>query len=252
MGSYTLRYPNTVEGYWSRIKRRLGGNFLNIELEEDEVADILTDGLAMISSWIPITKNQVIYVMPGQSTYPLADDMIGIDYVSYQRKGAGLNDSITSIARLTAQALFVNQAWGNFSNYYQVGAVSQYMSYYEQQSRILGTDFTWNRNGKKIEVQPTPTMDFIVVACYIVWQGLDDLEPYLQEWLFGFSMAHAKVLMGRKRSKFGDNLPVDGGMVELAMDGNKLIEEGIAEIDKYREDLIKNLSAPPRILTEDN
>jgi len=40
--------------------------------------------------------------------------------------------------------------------------------------------------------------------------------------------------------------------VELAMDGNKLIEEGIAEIDKYREDLIKNLSAPPRILTEDN
>ena len=248
----SLVLPNTPEQFLEKVARRLGMLDIDVELELPEIEDSLTDGIGLLSSYIPIYSTYEFETVTNKNTYDLPIDCMYIGWVASEPNNGSSDDLLFNMNRRVAKNMFLNTEYGNFGNYYQVGTLARYLNYYEQQSRILGLDFKWIKNGRKIRVMPTPTLVYRVFMEYTKWKDLDDLEPFENIWLFKYVLAISKQIVGRKRNKYGDSLPLHGGQITLNLDGSTLISEGNEELKALEEELITKLAEPARILTEDN
>lgn len=251
-GHITASLPQTIEQLLEKIKRRLGGQDVDIEVEFPEIEDAVADGLAYLSSYVPIYTKHIFTAKEHTSNYALPSDCLYIDWVAPEPTYGAADELMWSMNRRVAKNLFLNVEYGNFGNYFQVGTLARYLNYYEQQSRVLGMNFTWFRNGRTIEIQPTPTQSYRFMASYSKWKSIPELDPFENTWLYKYSLAVAKVVVGRKRNKYGSTLPMHGGELTFELDGGDLITEGREEIEKLENQLINDLAAPPRFLTEDN
>lgn len=251
-GHYTASLPNTIEALVDKVKRRLGGMITDVELDFIEIEDAVADGLGYLSSYVPLFKRAVLTAKEHVTTYDLPEDCLYIEWVGVEPTYGSADELMWSMNRRVAKNIFLNVEYGNFGNYFQIGTLTRYLNYYEQQSRVLGMNFTWMRNGRQIQIQPTPTQAYRFSLQYAKWKNIPELDPFENTWLYKYCLATGKIIVGRKRSKYGDNIPMHGGQLTFTADGTTLINEGREELEKLEEQLKTELAAPPRILTEDN
>ena len=60
------------------------------------------------------------------------------------------------------------------------------------------------------------------------------INEYAKQWLKDYALASAKIMLGQARSKFASLAGPQGG---VQLNGNDLINQGQAEIEKLEEDL---------------
>lgn len=118
--------------------------------------------------------------------------------------------------------------------------------------RTVGAEKSWEivrtADGKRhLGVYPSPGNADLVYVRYALKPDIKNIthEMAHNKWILDWALSEAKIILGRIRSKFRSGYPVSqtsgGGLVQL--DGEALINEGIAEQDKLRTQ-VKNWRAP--------
>jgi hypothetical protein len=68
-----------------------------------------------------------------------------------------------------------------------------------------------------------------------MYSGDSDTNFYTSDWIFDYALAECKIILGRIRSKFTNFASI--GNVGLGLDGETLLQEGIAEKERLDETL---------------
>lgn len=101
--------------------------------------------------------------------------------------------------------------------------------------KMLATKRTWNFDENTqyftLSPQPQPNQRFFgVLNCYIE----KPLRAIIKEqWVFQYALALCKIMVGRVRSKWGDNQSIVGTSGSLS--GNALVSEGLQEKEKLEQ-----------------
>ena len=104
-------------------------------------------------------------------------------------------------------------------------------------------------NGKPIDVD---SPGYILIRSYMIegsqyggtetdlakstWKRGDESENfYISDWIFDYSLAECKIMLGRVRSKFASFNSI--GNIGISLDGDTLIQEGISDKERLEETL---------------
>jgi hypothetical protein len=99
---------------------------------------------------------------------------------------------------------------------------------------ILGTQIKWEVMNGKLFIHPEPD-DLSIGIRYRC--ALTAGEVVTNQWIKEFTLAKAKILLGRVRSTFKNGIPGGADMIQL--NGEDLIAEGTQELATIKEDLKK-------------
>jgi hypothetical protein len=235
-----------------KIKRRLGYPVVKVELDNAQIVDCIDFSRQKYLKWSAgqgtvehfytqlLSAGQTLYDCPGNVT----------EVLNYEIATTG---SVQTL--FTIENYLYNQ--GMYDMILMRGAGSGYtlISYHIARD-FLDTvrryvvdayNFTYHRYTNQIEIQPPPPSGGVVytsTASYqspgwilvraMVVEGLDE-DIYEHDWVFEYALAQSKVILGRIRSKFANFTSI--GQTGLTMDGDALISEGQAEVEKLEERL---------------
>jgi hypothetical protein len=181
---------------------------------------------------IDTSANVNVYELPQEIANNLTD--------VYFRKGIfSLGATPGSLEYDFAIMFFTNT--GLFNNY----NVSQYMlmqMYLKQINKVLGNSTSWDLiNNKYLQIFPVPdNTDEIILE----FRGIDGatIHPAYKNWVQRYTLAVAKEILGRARSKY-QTLPGPGGGTRL--DGEALLAESKEEKQLLIEELKTEIENPP-------
>lgn len=238
-----LVIPTTTPEMFSKIKLTLGGKNLNVELYEEEVEMAMTDGLILISVKRPVYKKAVLQLKPKVVEYLLEPDCLSVSTV-YSSATSTVVDSSASpynIWRRTTRNFLLGTNLDNYINYYQTASVVRFLAYINDTASILGMDLKFRRNGRKLQISPTPVKDETIIYEYNYVRDISELSPFELTWLYKYTLGRCKMIIGEKRRKFGSSLPL--GIGDFKLNGSELFSEGLKEVEEALKELEK-IQAP--------
>jgi hypothetical protein len=253
------------------IKRRLGAPVIKVELTTQQIFDCIDyardkwikwgagNGIVETYFTVMLVANTNFYDLP-----------IGVyDIVQYEDQGAnwGINTLFTVDNFLYSRGVYDPMIWTggygyNLVNYH---IARDFLKTVDRYTPSI-YNYKYHKYTNQIEVQPAPpsgnamevngvTYDspgFILVRSYMIegshyggmesdpsqssWKrGDSDENFYVSDWIFDYSLAECKILLGRIRSKFAQFASI--GNIGISLDGDQLISEGKEEKDKLDETL---------------
>jgi hypothetical protein len=236
-----------------RIKRRLGYPTVKVELDVATIADHIDYARQRWIKWAVGNATQEFYftvmLSAGQTMYPCPSNTTEI--IGYSSETAGTIHTL-----FTMENYLYNQ--GMYDQLLMRGASSGYtlISYHIARD-FLDTvkryvvdaySYIYHPYTNMIEIQPPPpsggsiqmddqliynTPGFILIRGYKA-EGTED-DVYSSMWIVDFATAMCKLTLGRIRAKFASFTSI--GNTGLALDGDQLISEGTADIEKLEEQL---------------
>lgn len=232
-------FEQTIKDF---ILARLGYPTVRVELTDFQIQTCIDESIAKLEYHAPHWMNQyaTFNASAGINVYELPPAVVnGLTDVWYRRHLFSLGATPGSLEYDFAIMFFTNT--GLFNNY----NVSQYMlmqMYLKQINKVLGKGSTWNIiNNKYLQLFPIPDSDDAVI---IEFKALDaaTIHPAYKNWLQRYSLAVAKEILGRTRSKY-QTLPGPGGGTRL--DGENLLAEAKEEKQLLLEELKTEIENPP-------
>lgn len=240
-----------------KIKRRLGAPMVKIELDDTQIFDNIDYTRSKYIKWAVGNATQEVFMTlllsGGQTLYDMPANTV--DVLGYSIQSMGQINTLFTIENYLYQM-------GMFDQVLMRGGGSDYtlISYHiargflETVHRYVvdAYNFRYHRYTNQLEINPPPpssgntivqdasgnaisnTPGYILLRTYQIEGTAEDM--YDNEWFLDYVTALTKINLGRVRSKFA-NFSAVGSNVGLAMDGDTLLQEGQAELERLDESL---------------
>jgi len=211
----------------SYVLAKLGHPNVLVELREDSFEIVLRTMGDFIAGYFPLEQKFAFFkTRPLQTTYPLPEDAWWVQDVKWDPATTRIDDVFG------AESFLFNI--GNISGIQNMLTDYNLLQQYRKFSqRILGNEGGWEVKGdNQIRIFPTPKGSFGVVVEYIP-RIVDFRSPQAREVCMRAMLAESKIMIGQARRKLGNIPSPDGGT--LALDGDKLVDEGNAEKKEMEE-----------------
>ena len=212
-------------------------------------------------------------LIAGQNFYDLPIGVV--DVIDYEDKGYGygINTLFTMENFLFSRGVYDGVLWGTRG--YGNSILSYHLALDSLKTLARYTpskyNYKYHKYQNQIEVQPAPpsgsplwvtnengqdievdSPGYILVRSYMIegshyggmetdpqqatWKrGDSDENFYTSDWIFDYSMAECKMMLGRIRSKFAQFNSI--GNIGIGLDGDTLLQEGITEKERLDETL---------------
>jgi hypothetical protein len=223
------------------ILRRLGAPFLKIELTKSHLDDAVEDARKWFAAKKGAQKQVTIPIVPGQTEYQLPDGVDTVQNLAMMATSLDLSLAFYPYTWIDGSPI----PYDTFSTPQSGGLYSslvQTLQYVEEAKRILGAEPEWWQEGRTLYILPPPknAANAIITAksSDIV---IEQLSTRDHDLIKRYALAHAKLDLGRVRSKYGSGFPTAQGHEQL--DGDTLLQEGQAEMDVLNDEI--GLSAMP-------
>lgn len=232
-------FDQTIKDY---VFARLGYPTVRVELTDFQIQICIEEATSKLEYHAPHWMKQyaVLDSSANINVYELPQEIANNLTDVYFRKGIfNLGATPGSLEYDFAIMFFTNT--GLFNNY----NVSQYMlmqMYLKQINKVLGKSTSWDLiNNKYLQIFPVPdSSDEIILE----FRGIDGatIHPAYKNWIQRYTLAVAKEILGRARSKY-QTLPGPGGGTRL--DGETLLAESKEEKQLLLEELKTEIENPP-------
>ena len=208
------------------IKRQLGDPNIRVELTDDQLYDCIQTAYHKYYSTVETQeKYWQFQTIPRVNIYPLPKDFecMGTDFNFIP------NTIIGFIQTFTSYQLMVN-----FTGNLDVTSFESLMQGLQLKLNRIGATPTYEvvyTPDPHLKIYPSPNQVMPVVFSYIAVQRLEDWQPQSDRvgwgWIRRRALAEAKEILGRTRSRFGDN--VVSGAQTVVQDGAVLLAEAKEE-----------------------
>lgn len=169
--------------------------------------------------------------------YDIMDYRKVVSVVNYSESGVSSITSLYNFDTSLAQQFFYTNQFNHRSfgltTWY---ALHEWRNLYE---KMLAVKRGWhfNKDTQYLTLTPQPRMGerfFGIVECWVEKPLKDVLK---EPWVFDYALAVCKEMLGRVRSRWGDNVQMLGGG---SLTGNALAQEGVNKQKELLDELIKN------------
>lgn len=218
------------------IKMELGYPIVDVELNDNTFDKILSKSMRDLQPYILFTQYKTIDNGP---VIELPEDVVYVmDIFREMPKGGSplaapnqLNDNELLFGATGQNSMLWDT--GSLSGMGSGGLTNYYLMklYYNSvRGNTASNDFT--QNGNKLFIEKSMGGDKITIEYVPLIKEVDQLtDPYWFKQLYYIFLANCKIVIGRARSKYR----IQSSKYEL--DGERILEEGLAEKAKIIEDL---------------
>ena len=222
------------------IELNLGGGLVDVELEKehyDMAIDRAISKYRQRSSRAVEESFMVLQLQKGEANYHLPEEVIEVRNI-YRRSAGGVSSSATDFEPF--EAGYLNMYMLNATRGGGLATFELYMGQRELLGRMFGAylTYTWNPVNKKLNIHRFQKADESVVLHTYNYRPDEMLlaDHGCGQWIKDYALACAKLSLGQARSKFASLAGPQGG---VTLNGNDLIQQGQAEIDKLEDALMK-------------
>jgi hypothetical protein len=221
------------------IELMLGGGMIDIELDKEHYDIAIDRAVAKLrqrSSRAVEESFMILDLQFGESTYYLPEEVIEVTNV-YRASVGGIGTTATNFEPF--EAGFLNTYLLNAGRGQGLATFDLFMG----QRKLLGYFFgaymmyTWISETKRLTLHRNIKGDDEPVVLHTFNYRPDEsllADSHCQQWLKDYALATAKIMLGQARSKFASLAGPQGG---VQLNGNDLINQGQAEIEKLEDDL---------------
>ena len=214
---------------------KLTGDVVSMELTDATLTKVINSALREVQRYIDTFK---MITVPYASCIDLKDYKVSA--VTGVRRSEGYMNNVSPENSATTDPLYASQ-WMLLSGIGNIGNVSDYASNLASWNSLLqirntmSTDLAhyYNKLDNKLYINVSSSQPASVTIIFI--PRFDDVEEitsdYWQDILIRFSVAIAKVTVGRVRTKFKQSNAL------WTLDGDQILEEGNNELASLREEL---------------
>lgn len=220
------------------IELNLGGGMVDVELDKDHYDMAIDKAISKYrqrSSRSVEESFSVLNLSPGESNYTLPDEIIEVRNV-YRRSAGGISASATDFEPF--EAGYLNMYMLNVAKGGGLATFELYMGYRELMGKMFGAHLIYNYNSstKLLNLHRLIRSDESVILHTYNYKPDEVLlsDTSASPWIKDYALATAKMALGQARSKFGQLAGPQGG---VQLNGNDLITQAQAEIEKLEEDL---------------
>lgn len=220
------------------IELSLGGGMVDVELDKEHYDMALDKAISKYrqrSSRSVEESFMVLNLSPGESIYTLPEEVIEVRNV-YRRSAGGISASATDFEPF--EAGYLNMYMLNAAKGGGLATFELYMGYREMMGKMFGAHVIYNYNSstKQLNLHRHIRGDEGVILHTYNHKPDEVLlaDTSAAPWLKDYALATAKMALGQARSKFGQLAGPQGG---VQLNGNDLITQAQAEIEKLEEDL---------------
>ena len=223
------------------IELNLGGGMVDVELDKehyDMAIDRAVSKYRQRSSRAVEESFMVLTTTPGVSEYTLPDEVIDVRNV-YRANSGGLSSGGSG-------ATGFDPFEAGYLNMYMLNSIKQgglvtfelYMGQRELMARMFGAYivYNWSTTSKRLNLQRyLKGEESIIVHTYNYRPDeMLLLDTSSGPWVREYALAVSKLTLGQARSKYSQLAGPQGG---VQLNGNDLIAQGQAEMEKLEEDL---------------
>lgn len=222
------------EGLKKWILRKLGAPIIKIELTEAHLDDSVEEASRWFAAKKGVEKIGEVVTITGISKYALPDDVDFLYEVVFSEPTFDLASVFyPTMGLLDGQIpfnLYATASLGIASDYVQV------LQYLDTLKRVAGSEPEWIQEGTSLTILPIPTRGGKIVFRYNTHKipEIDQLSERDHDLVKRYSLADAKEILGRVRSKYGE-YPTAQGSVSL--DGDKLLDEAAQAKEALEEEI---------------
>lgn len=223
----------------------LGAPVIGLELDEQQLDLCIDQTMKIIENYAG--KEYYDYytfnTMPGQSVYEMPPDVGYVRNVFWKKHPTFAFQSSDLQGAIPIEYFYPGGAYGSIQGglidpiqpiWGRMGEWVLYKQYEMMYSRVSSNigGWEWVSDMSHIKLYPIPSKPQAVIVHYI--QKNKDWPEVTQAMQEG-ALAHAKIILGRIRSKY-TNPPGPNGGIQL--DGQQLLQEGLEDYKTWKEELI--------------
>ena len=226
----------TMDEYIAEVRLELTGNVLELELDDKTLTQLINKAVREIQRYIDSTK---LMTVPFASCIDLKDSNVSSVSRVFRTEGIG-GIGYTQGEQLDPFYAQLWLGWSNGANMYNLdNFVSNYGSWLQllQVRNTLSTDLSFkeDKSDDKLYINTLTPPQFITIEYVPKLMSVEDIkDDYWTDILVRMSVALAKVLVGRIRSRFTQSNSL------WQQDGERILEEGNTELANLREILRVN------------
>lgn len=220
------------------IELMLGGGLVDVELDKehyDLAIDKAIGKYRQRSSRAVEESFMLLNLVTGSSSYTLPDEVIDVRVV-YRSNAGGIGTTGTDFEPF--EAAYLNMYMLNAGGGAGLATFELYMGQRELMGRMFGAHvtFTWSSTSKQINLHRNIKGDEAVLLHTYNYRPDESLlqDTSSGPWIRDYATAQAKMMLGQARSKFASLAGPQGG---VTLNGNDLIAQAQAELEKLEEDL---------------
>lgn len=222
-----------IPQYKKLILASLGGGIVDVELEDD-IGTFLEISLLEV---VPYISTSQLITLPYEPVIDLSDKAYNV--VAVYR---GNLDSAHGTTGLTDEALLFGMSGystsSNSSKLFNMSFVDQ-IAIKNMTRQLINTargmsdlDFYFDNGMLYVNKASSYLSGDVTVEYNPRYDSVEEItDPYWSLYILRLATAHTKVGLGRARSKYRVN------SVNLEMDGETLVQEGITELESIRSEL---------------
>lgn len=220
------------------IELSLGGGMVDIELDKEHYDMAIDKAIAKYrqrSSRSVEESFMILKLTPGESDYTLPDEVIDVKVI-YRQSAGGVGSTATNFEPF--EAGYLNMYMLNAARGSGLATFELYMGQRELLGKMFGAYvmFTWSNTSKRLSMHRYVKSDESVVLHTYNYRPDETLlsDTSSAPWIKDYAVAVAKMSLGQARSKFAQLAGPQGG---VTLNGNDLIAQAQAEMEKLEEDL---------------
>ena len=220
------------------IELNLGGGMIDVELYNDHYDMAIDKAVAKYrqrSSRAVEESFMILTLSPGESDYTLPDEVIDVRCI-YRQSAGGVSATATNFEPF--EAGYLNMYMLNAARGSGLATFELYMGQRELMGKMFGAYviYTWSNTSKRLSMHRYVKSDESVVIHTYNYRPDESLlaDTSSAPWIKDYALAVAKMALGQARSKFGQLAGPQGG---VTLNGNDLISQAQAEMEKLEEDL---------------
>ena len=220
------------------IELNLGGGMIDVELDNEHYDMAIDKAVAKYrqrSSRAVEESFMILTLSPGESDYTLPDEVIEVRCI-YRQSAGGVSSTATNFEPF--EAGYLNMYMLNAARGSGLATFELYMGQRELMGKMFGAYviYTWSNTSKRLSMHRYVKSDESVIIHTYNYRPDESLlaDTSSSPWIKDYALAVAKMALGQARSKFGQLAGPQGG---VTLNGNDLIAQAQAEMEKLEEDL---------------
>lgn len=227
----------TIDAYRDEIKLRLTGGVLKLEINDADLDKVINAALREVQRYISTTK---IVTLPYQQCINLKDYKVNSVTEIYRTEGYTNTQSMYGVVM---DPLYAAQ-WQLMSSAGGISNINSYVNNFASWNTLLqirntiSTDmaYYYDKSTENLYINVSGGTPCAVTIEFVPrYDSVEEItSDYWIDILMRLSVALAKVTVGRVRSRYTQSNAL------WENDGQRLLEEGNAELDALREHLVTN------------
>ncbi len=231
MGTYDLK---DADGLKTWILIQFGAPVVKVELAQEHLDACFDDAVRWFTAKKGMQKQGFIRLTPGQSVYPLPDDVDTICDVAFPASHFDYSFAfapwLLPEQQIPASVFSAHgQSGGIYSNW------TQALQYIDMAKKVLSAEADWRQEGRLLYLFAVKGLSGSIVIDYKTNSfTVEQLNERDHDLLKRYALAKAMMILGRIRSKY-DGYPTAQGTVTL--DGSQLLSDAQAMLEALETEI---------------